>query len=165
MEFDDAIKRDKRGFCEYFGDVLKEKQSFAYTFIATDRINTRMIKLILFSLNITLYFVVNGLFFSESFISELYYTKEEDESFFSFVPRCIDKVIYTTIVSIFIGYMTDFFFVSEKKIKGIYKRDKENRLILKRNIAMLIREIKRRYIAFILMTFFIKMMVTMLCVS
>ena len=155
MEFDDAIKRDKRGFCQYFCDILKEKQSFAYTFIATDRINTRMIKLILFSLNITLYFVVNGLFFSESFISELYYTKEEDESFFSFVPRCIDKVIYTTLVSIFIGYMTDFFFVSEKKIKGIFKRDKENRLILKRNITMLIREIKRRYIAFIIMTFFI----------
>ena len=155
MEFDDAIKKDKRGFCQYFCDILKEKQSFAYTFIATDRINTRMIKLILFSLNITLYFVVNGLFFSESFISELYYTKEEDESFFSFVPRCIDKVIYTTLVSIFIGYMTDFFFVSEKKIKGIFKRDKENRLILKRNITMLIREIKRRYIAFIIMTFFI----------
>ena len=154
MEFDDAIKKDKRGFCQYFCDILKEKQSFAYTFIATDRINTRMIKLILFSLNITLYFVVNGLFFSESFISELYYTKE-DESFFSFVPRCIDKVIYTTLVSIFIGYMTDFFFVSEKKIKGIFKRDKENRLILKRNITMLIREIKRRYIAFIIMTFFI----------
>ena len=155
MEFDDAIKRDKRGFCEYFYDILKEKQSFAYTFIATDPINTRMIKFILFSLNITLYFVVNGLFFSESFISELYYAKEEDETFFSFVPRCIDKVIYTTIVSIFIGYMTDFFFVNEKKIKGIFKRDKENRLILKRNIAMLIREIKRRYISFIIMTFFI----------
>ena len=28
MEFDDAIKRDKRGFCEYFCDILKEKQSF-----------------------------------------------------------------------------------------------------------------------------------------
>ena len=43
----------------------------------------------------------------------------------------------------------------KKKIKGIFKRDKENRLILKRNITMLIREIKRRYIAFIIMTFFI----------
>ena len=117
MEFDDAIKRDTRGFCEYFCDSLKEKQTFAYTFIATDPINTRMIKFILFSLNITLYFVVNGLFFSESFISELYHTKKENENFFSFIPRTIDKVIYTTLVSIFIGYMTDFFFLDEKKIK------------------------------------------------
>jgi hypothetical protein len=151
MEFDDAIKRDKRKFCEYFCDVLQEKQSFAYTFIASDPINTRMIKLILFSLNIALYFVVNGLFFSESFISELYHTKE-DESFFSFIPRTIDKVIYTTLVSIFIGYMTDFFFLDENKIKGIFKRDKNNRLILKRSITMLIREIQKRYISFIIMT-------------
>ena len=155
MEFDDAIKRDTRGFCEYFCDSLKEKQSFAYTFIATDPINTRMIKFILFSLNITLYFVVNGLFFSESFISELYHTKKENENFFSFIPRTIDKVIYTTLVSIFIGYMTDFFFLDEKKIKGIFKRDKNNRAILKRSIAMLIKEIQKRYISFIIMTFVI----------
>ena len=152
MEFDDAIKRDKRKFCEYFCDVLQEKQSFAYTFIASDPINTRMIKFILFSLNIALYFVVNGLFFSESFISELYHTNEEDDTFFSFIPRTIDKVIYTTLVSIFIGYLTDFFFLDEKKIKGIFKRDKNNRLILKRSITMLIREIQKRYISFIIMT-------------
>ena len=117
MEYDDAIKRDKREFCEYFWDFLKEKQSLAYTFISSDRINTRTIKLILFSLNITLYFVVCGLLFSESFISELYNTDDEKETFFSFIPRNIDKVIYTTIVSIFIGYLNGFFFLDEKKYK------------------------------------------------
>ena len=48
--------------------------------------------------------------------------------------------------------MTDFFFLDEKKIKGIFKRDKNNRLILKRSITMLIREIQKRYISFIIMT-------------
>ena len=152
MEFDDAIKRDKRRFCEYFWDILQEKQSLAYTFIASDPINTRMIKFILFCLNATLYFVVNGLFFSETFISELYHTNEENETFFSFIPRTIDKVIYTTIVSIFIGYLTDFFFLSENKIKGIFKREKDNIIILNRSIAILIREIQKRYLSFIIMT-------------
>ena len=152
MEFDDAIKKDKRGFCEYFCDSLKENQSIAYTFIASDPINTRMIKFILFSLNLDLYFVVNGLFFSESFISELYHTDEEDENFFSFIPRTIDKVIYTTLVSVIIGYMTDFFFLDENKVKGIFKREKHNKVILKRSIALLIKEIQNRYIAFIIMS-------------
>jgi hypothetical protein len=151
MEFDDAIKKDERGFCSYFLDTLQEKQSIAYTFIASDPINTRMIKFILFSLNLALYFVVNGLFFSESFISELYHTKE-DENFLSFIPRTIDKVIYTTIVTSFISYMTDFFFLNENKVKGIFKREKDNRLVLKRSIAMLIREIQKRYVSFIIMT-------------
>ena len=155
MEYDDAIKRDDRGFCEFFCDCLKEKQTIAYTFCASDPINTRMIKFILFSLNITLYFVVNGLFFSESFISELYHSDEENETFFSFIPRTIDKVLYTTIVSIFIGYLTGFFFLDENKIKGIFKREKDNRLVLKRSITMFIREIQKRYIAFIIMTLFI----------
>ena len=155
MEFDDAIKKDKRSFCRSFLDILEEKQSLAYTFISSDPINTRMIKFILFSLNITLYFVVNGLFYSENYISELYHTSEKDETFFSFVPRTIDKIIYTTLVSIFIGYLTDFFFLNENKIKGIFKRDKENRTILKRNIAIFIREIQRRYLSFIIMTFVI----------
>ena len=155
MEYDDAIKRDKRGFCEFFCDCLKEKQSIAYTFCASDPINTRMIKFILFSLNIVLYFVVNGLFFSEAFISELYHTNEKNETFFSFIPRTIDKVLYTTIVSIFIGYLTGFFFLDENKIKGIFKREKNNIRVLKRSIDLLIREIQKRYIAFIIMTIFI----------
>ena len=152
MEFDDAIKRDKRGFCRYFLDDLEEKQSLAYTFIASDPINTRMIKLILFSLNITLDFVVIGLFYSEDYISELYQINEEDETFFSFIPRVFDKIIYTSLVSVLISYLTDFFFLNENKVKGIFKREKDNRMILKRNIALLIAEIQKRYISFIIMT-------------
>ena len=155
MEYDEAIKLDKRTFCRYFLDSIEEKQSFAYTFIASDPINTRMIKFILFSLNINLYFVVNGLFFSEKFISELYHIDEEKENFFIFLPRTIDKIIYTTIVAIFIGYLTDFFFLNEDKIKGIFKREKDNKIILKRSIALLIKEIQKRYISFIIMTFVI----------
>ena len=115
MEFDDAIKRDKRGFCRYFLDNLKQNQNLAYTFIASDLINTRMIKFILFLLNIALYFVVCGLFFSEAYISELYHINEKKENFFSFIPRTIDKVIYTTIVGVFISYLTSFFLL--RKIK------------------------------------------------
>ena len=51
--------------------------------------------------------------------------------------------------------MTDFFFLNENKIKGIFKREKDNRTILKRSIAMLISEIQKRYISFLIMTFVI----------
>ena len=153
MEYDDAIKKDKRSFCEYLSDNLKDNQNIAYTFIADDPINTRMIKFILFCLNLDLYFVVIGLFYNESYISELYHLGEEDESFFSFIPRAIDKIMYTTLVSVAIGYMTEFFFLNENKIKGIFKREKNNKVILKRSIALLIKEIQNRYISFIIMTF------------
>ena len=53
----------------------------------------------LFLLNIDLYLIVNGLFFSETFISELYHINDEDETFFSFIPRTIDKIFYTAFIA------------------------------------------------------------------
>ena len=93
------------------------------------------------------------IFFSEVYISELYNTKEEDENFFSFLPRSIDRIIYATLVSVIIGYLVDCFFVEEKKIKGIFKRERENKEMIKQSIIELIKEIKKRYISFIILVF------------
>jgi len=155
MEYDDAIKKDDRTFCEYFKDNLKEKQIIANTFIAVDPIKSRSMKIILFNLNLILYFVINGLFISEDYISDLYNLDEEDENFFSFLPRSVARLIYTTLVSLIIGYITGFFFLEESKVKGIFKRDMDNRVILKEDINNLIDTLKTRYISFIIVVFII----------
>ena len=147
MEFDDAIKKDERTFCQYFYDNLKEKQIIANTFFASDEIKKRSIKLILFNLNLVLYFVINGLFFSEVYISELYNIKDEDEHFFSFIPRSIDRMIYATIVSVVVGFLVDCFFIEERKIVGIFKREQPDQKSIKVCIK-LVKETKKRYIGF-----------------
>ena len=114
LEFDDAVAKDKRKYCEHMVENLKEDQIIANTFIAEDPIKPRTIKIIVFILNVILYFVVNGLFFSEEVISELYNVNEDEENFFSFLPRSVERLIYTTLVSIIIGMITDFFFIDEK---------------------------------------------------
>ena len=151
MEFDDALVKDKRSFGETFVENLKDNQIIVNTFIAEDPLKVRSIKIILFILNIMLYFVVNGLFFSEEVISELYNIDDEKENFFSFIPRSVERLIYTTLVGIIVGIITDFFFIDEKKIKGIFRRDKDDRKNIKENIANLFREIKIRNISFIIM--------------
>ena len=153
MEYDDAIKKDKRTFCQYFSDNLREKQIIADTFIAEDPIKSRAIKIILFNLNLVLYFVINGLFISESYVSELYNLDEKDETFFSFLPRSIERLIYSTVVSLIIGYITGFFFIEEKKLQGIFRRDMENKLALKQDIINLVKTLKKRYISFIIFVF------------
>ena len=109
MEFDDAIIKDKRNFYEYFIEALKEKQIIANTFIASDPLKTRTMKIMLFILNILLYFVVNGLFYSEDYISEVY-NLEGEEGFFDFFPRSINRFFYTSLVSIIDTFIADFFF-------------------------------------------------------
>ena len=150
MEYDDAVVLDKRKFYEHFLECLKEKQIIAHTFFADDILKPRTMKIIVLILNVILYFVVNGLFFSESVISELYETDENEENFFSYFPRSITRIIYCTLVSIVIGIITDFFFIQENKLKGILLREKEDKKILKEKMIELINDFKKRNIAFII---------------
>ena len=150
MEFDDAIVLEKRKFSEHLVEGLKEKQMICNTFLAIDDLKPRSIKIMVLILNVILYFVVNGLFFSESVIHELYEVDEDEENFFSYFPRSIERIVYCTIVSIVIGMITDFFFVQQIKVKGIFIREKEDPKVLKEKIVELINEIKKRNFAFII---------------
>ena len=150
MEFDDAVAKDKRKYCEHMKENLIEDQIILTTFVDKDKLKPRSIKIIVFILNVILYFVVNGLFFSEEVISELYNIDEDEENFFSFIPRSLNRIIYCTLVSIAVGLITNFFFVDEKKIKGIFKRDKDDIPTLKKNMSQFVKDLKHRYIIFII---------------
>ena len=127
----------------------------AFTFISSDPIKIRVMKIMLFILNFVLYFVVIGLFYNEEYISTLFYLDENKEHFFSYITRSIDKFIYTTIVSIIIGYIIDCFFVEENKIKGIFRREKDNLIQLKNEITAFINGVLNKYLAFIIVLFVI----------
>ena len=111
MEYDDAIHFEKRTFSEHFMETLKEKQITAHTFISDDILKPKSMKIIVFILTVLFYFVVNGLLFSEDVIQELFDIDESEEHFFSFFTRSISRIIYSSLVAIVIGIITDFFFV------------------------------------------------------
>ena len=157
MEFDDAIKYDKRTFLEYFCDKFKENQIIMNTFFNPDHLKPMTIKIILLLLNIDLYFVVNGLFYSESYISELFHSDEE-EHFFSYFPRSISRVFYTSVVGVIISSLIDCMFFEEKKIKRIFMREKENHLQVKYEISLIIKTSKKNYIIFICISLFISLL-------
>jgi hypothetical protein len=148
LEYDDAIKYDKRTFFEFLFSRLKEKQIIMDTFYNKENLRPISIKVMLLLLNIDLYFVVNGLFYNEEYISELFYSTQE-ETFFSFFPRSISRFFYATLVGVIIGIIIDCFFIEEKKIKRILIREKGNSTQLKYEISLNATNIKNRYISFI----------------
>ena len=87
------------------------------TFFNPDNLKPLTIKVLLLLLNIDLYFVINGLFFSESYISELFHSDKE-EKFFSFFPRSISRFFYTTVVGGIVSTIMGCIIVEEKKVKG-----------------------------------------------
>ena len=149
MEFEDALKYDTRGFCEYFSDRFKEQQIIMDTFFNSESLKPITIKIIILFLNIILYFVINGLFYSEEYVSDLF-NSDEKESFFSFFPRSITRFLYTTIVSGVIGIIVDFVAFDEKKVKRLFLREKKNTLQIRYEVAQMTKDIKRNYLILII---------------
>ena len=106
------------------------------------------------ALNLFLYFIINGLFFNEDYISQVYHI-EKEESFFDFFPRSIQRIIYTSIVTIFINIFVECFIIDEDKLKRIFLREKENELNLKYEVTLLLKNMSKRLLAFIIVTFIV----------
>ena len=154
LDYDDAIKEDKRSFCEFVSERLKEKQIIMNTFYYKENIRPITIKIILLLLNIDLYFIFNGLFYNEKYLSELFHSNEE-ENFLSFLPRSISRFIYTTLVGFIIGIIIDCIFIEESKVKRIFLRERDKPVEIRYEISMIITSIKKRYYIFIFLCLFI----------
>ena len=154
MEFEDALKYDTRTFCEYFWDRFNETQIIMDTFFNRENLKPMTIKIIIFLLNVILYFVINGLFYSEEYVSDLF-NSEEEEKFFSFFPRSISRFLYTTLVGVVVGVVVDFVSFDEKKVKRLFLREKKDVVVIKGEIAIMTNDIKRNYLILIIICFVI----------
>ena len=154
MEFEDALKNDNRSFCEYYCYRFKENQIIIDTFCNPEILKPITIKIVILLLNITLYFFINGLFFSEDYVSDLFHLNKEDK-FFSFFPRSITRFIYTTIVGVIIGIIVDFITIDEKKVKRLFLREKKNPLQVRYEISQITKDIKMNYLLLIIICFVI----------
>ena len=154
MDFYEAYKYDKRTFFEAFHDLLLENVMFINTFFVTEPLKPFLLKLIIYLLYITLFFIINGLFFSEDYISQVYHLEKKDK-FFSFVPRSIKRFFYTLFVGTIMQFIIGCFFIKEKRIKKIFIREKNNVNNLKHEIIALIKIMQKRMITFFILVFLI----------
>ena len=152
LPYDDAIKKDKRKFCVFFCESIKDKQTIANIIFEKDPINTRTIKLMLLNLDIFLYFIINGLFYNEDYVSEVYHLKKK-EKFFSFLPRSLYRILYSTFVSLIVNIIIDCFIINENKLKGIFRRERENEKTLKSEVHSLVEKIIKNNLIFIIILF------------
>ena len=150
MYYYDAIKKDKRTFCKYFWDRIKIEQIILSIFLKHEALKPIPIKIIILIFNIDLYLIINGLFFSENYLSDLLYAKNETK--WSFINRIFDRIAIIIIVVIIINYIFEFFFIKENEIKKILKGEKESMVELKYEIVQVINNINKRYNIFIIIS-------------
>ena len=143
------MDKEKRNFCNYFCEKFQENQLFINTFIIKEPFRPRTLKILVLLITIELYLLVNALFYTEEYLSEILYIEEKD-SFFAFAPRRFNYFIYTCAVVGIITYAIGYFFVEERKIKKMFIRNKEGEMKLKFEISNLMKDIKSRFTSLII---------------
>ena len=151
MLFNDAIVQDKRLFFDYFCDKMKRKEITTNIILINEPIKPKTLKFLLLILDIEVCLVINGMFINENYVSKIFHSTKK-ENFISFLPRSINRSVYTIIVNILVSYFAGCFFVEESRLKSIFKYEKNNVYAIKYEIYLCIRAMKWRYNIFIIVS-------------
>ena len=152
MEYELAIEIDKRNYFQYYWSLLKKKQLILFTFIPTNDYNLTTIKISLFLVSFSLYFTINGFFFSDETMHKVY----EDKGAFDIIYQ-IPQILYSTIISSVINIILKTLSLSEKNILEI-KQIKDHKKCVNKSkkihICITIKFIIFFVFSFIIMSFF-----------
>ena len=157
MDYDDALRRDKRTFCAYYLEKIQTEQMILNTFCHKEYLKPIPIKIILLVLQVELYFFINGLFYNEEYATKIF--ELEKDSFGNQTWRFLDNLFYAFLVGVIINYVIEFFFIQEKKIRVTLKREKDNLLILKYEMVQIIKDLQKRFLSFIIVSFIVSIFI------
>jgi hypothetical protein len=120
-DFDDVIDKDKRTFLQFFLEKIYKNQIFIKTFLIDHIFKPLVLKIMLLILIIELYFLITALFYTEDYISDLFYSDEKD-GFLSFMSRRAYEIIYTMMIMGIIGYFCSYFFDSDEYLRRLFTK-------------------------------------------
>ena len=119
LEYELAIIIDKRTYFQYYWSLLKKKQLILFTFLPAKDYNLFSLKIALFLLSFSLYFTINGFFFSDETMHKIH----EDNGAFNIIYQ-IPQILYSSIVSAIINMILKLLSLSEKDILSL-KQEKD----------------------------------------
>ena len=147
LSYIQAIKYDKRTYFQYYWSLLKKKQLILFTFLPTNDYNLITLKLSLFILSFSLYFTVNGFFFTDPTMHEIY-TGESN-----FILR-MPQILYSSLISLFINAILKNLSLSENKILDLKKTPNVRKLAEPMKGKLLLKFSIFFSISILLMTFY-----------
>ena len=122
LEYNLAIKLDKRNYFQYYCSLLKKKHLIIFSFIPIDDYNILSLKISLFLMIFSLYFTVNGFFFNDDTMHDIY----KSNGTFNIINQ-ISIILYSSLISTLIQQILKLLCLSEN---SILKIKKENQLMI-----------------------------------
>ena len=152
LNYELAIELDKRTYFQYYISLLKKKHLILFAFCPSNDYNLPTIKISLFLLSFSLYFTINGFFFSDETMNKI----NEDKGAFNILYQ-IPQILYSTLICAIINMIIKRLSLTEKQILLIkqektYKTAEKKATEIKR--CLKIKLILFFVISFLLMLFF-----------
>ena len=149
LEYELALVKDKRTYFEYYRSLLKKKQLILFTFIPQEDYNLLSIKISLFLISFSLYFTINGFFFTDETMHNVY----KNNGIFVFIFQ-IQQMLYSTMVCAVINKILKQLSLSEVNILEIKQQTTFKKVLMKSKTIE--KYIKTKFIIyFILSTLFL----------
>ena len=146
LDYQEALILDKRTFFQYYCSLLKTKHLVLFTFCLYNDYNIVFIKISLFLLSFSLYFTVNGFFFTDETMHKI----NEDKGAFNIIFQ-IPQILYSTVISAVINLILKKLSLSETQILSIKqeKNIKKSKILGDKIISCL----KIKFILFFIISF------------
>ena len=148
FSYQEALENDQRTNFQYYISLIRLKHIIIFTFFYSNKdYNSFMIKICLFFLYFSLYFLTNTIFFYDSTLHKIY----EDGGKFNFIYN-LPKIIYSSIISSIIYAFVRKLTLTSQNILEI-KHEKKNHNLNAR-VLIAIKKIKIKFICFFLLNIF-----------
>ena len=119
LEYKLALVIDKRAYIQYYFSLLKRKHLILFTFLPINDYNLVSIKISLFLLSFSLFFTINGFFFSDSTMHNVF----ENNGSFDFIYQ-IPFIVYSSLITYVINTILRSLSLSERTILNLKKIEK-----------------------------------------
>ena len=140
LSYKNALKIDKRTFCQYYISLLKVKHPIIFSFCPINDFNSIIVKISMFILAFSIYYGINGLFFNEEMIHKIY----EEWGVYNFI-LLLPSILYSFIISHTLCNVIKYIFLTERNIlviksqktliKAQNKEEEVTKRIIIKNIA------------------------------
>jgi len=118
LDYELALKSDKRNYFDYYISLIKTKHDLIYTFCYNKDYNIQIIKIDIFLISFTIEYTINSLFFDDDTMHKIYETKGS----FNFLYQ-LPSIIYSTLISIALNSILKLLAFSNDAILD-FKQDK-----------------------------------------
>ena len=148
LNYEEAIKNDKRTLLEMYWSKLKRRHLIFFTFFAKNDFNIIYVKIVRFALQICTNIAMNALFFSDQSMHKIYLSYGKYD-----LVQQIPQIIYSSLISQIFDFLVLFLIVTDKQVFEIINLELSEKEKNENQIGKVFKVIKIKFVIFFSVSF------------